>query len=492
MTTASVRGNSNQPHWMRYLNTQVTWPSKSLQLGVLASVDLIIVAVSITLAAFGRYGMDAFIRIQATGEVTLWQYAAIGGGWLFALWIVGSYGVQLLQSGVEEFRRVATASALLFGVIGTFCYLTQNDFSRGLFLLLFLIGVPLLLLGRFVRRMLLNNLRRRGYFQSPILVAGAAVSVDEIAAVLRRERWLGYRVVGALTPNDLTETPAGVPVLGRTHDVANIVRGTDMYGVVFTEGAFPEGSSHFRRTAWQLEQMDIEMMVVPAMTDISAERITPRPIAGLPLVMIDRPQAQQAGRWVKRLFDILGSALFLTVASPILGLVALAVKLEDGGPVLFSQVRVGRNGELFNCLKIRSMVVDAEARKAELMKQNQGAGVLFKMAKDPRITRIGSFIRRFSIDEVPQFWNVLRGDMSLVGPRPALPTEVALYDRDTSRRLDVRPGLTGLWQVSGRSNLSWEETVRLDLFYVDNWSMMQDMTIMARTAKAVLGSSGAY
>jgi len=231
---------------------------------------------------------------------------------------------------------------------------------------------------------------------------------------------------------------------------------------------------------------------VPALTDISSERLTARPVAGLPLVQVDRPQAMEASRWIKRTFDILGSSLFLLFASPILLAVAIAIKLEDGGPIFFKQVRVGRRGDEFECFKIRSMVVDAEARKAELESQNEGNGVLFKMARDPRITRVGQFIRRFSIDEVPQFWNVLRGDMSLVGPRPALPREVAQYDRDAVRRLDVRPGLTGLWQVSGRSDLSWDETVRLDVYYVDNWSVMQDVSIMMRTAGAVLASRGAY
>ena len=200
----------------------------------------------------------------------------------------------------------------------------------------------------------------------------------------------------------------------------------------------------------------------------------------------------EASRWTKRAFDIVGSGLLLLVAAPIIAATALAIKLEDRGPVFFKQVRVGRRGEQFECLKIRSMVVDAEARKAELEAMNEGAGVLFKMARDPRITRVGAFIRRFSIDEIPQFWNVFRGDMSLVGPRPALPKEVALYDRDAVRRLDVRPGLTGLWQVSGRSDLPWDETVRLDSYYVDNWSFMQDLAIMLRTARAVVSSRGAY
>jgi exopolysaccharide biosynthesis polyprenyl glycosylphosphotransferase len=189
---------------------------------------------------------------------------------------------------------------------------------------------------------------------------------------------------------------------------------------------------------------------------------------------------------------VLGSSILLLLAAPVMGLVALAIKLEDGGPVVFRQTRVGLRGEEFDCLKFRSMVLDAEARLAELMAANEGSGPLFKMTHDPRITRVGRFIRRFSLDELPQLWNALRGDMSLVGPRPALPTEVAQYDSDTRRRLDVRPGLTGLWQVSGRSNLSWDDTVRLDLYYVDNWSMIQDLMILARTAKAVVGSSGAY
>ncbi|MBI5028239.1 MAG: exopolysaccharide biosynthesis polyprenyl glycosylphosphotransferase, partial [Actinobacteria bacterium] len=203
-------------------------------------------------------------------------------------------------------------------------------------------------------------------------------------------------------------------------------------------------------------------------------------------------QAIEAARWIKRLFGVVGSALLLLLPSPVMGLVALAIKLEDRGPVMFRQTRVGRKGQVFECLKFRSMSVDAEARLAALMAKNEGAGPLFKMTNDPRITRVGRFIRRFSLDELPQLWNALRGDMSLVGPRPALPTEVAQYDSDTRRRLDVRPGLTGLWQVSGRSNLSWDDTVRLDLYYVDNWSMVQDLMILAKTAKAVVGSAGAY
>jgi exopolysaccharide biosynthesis polyprenyl glycosylphosphotransferase len=274
-------------------------------------------------------------------------------------------------------------------------------------------------------------------------------------------------------------------------DTVQVIAEHDIQTVVFAEGSFA-APADFRRMAWELEEQDVHMIVVPALTDISAQRLDVRPVAGLPLVDVDRPQAIEAARWIKRSADILGSAVLLLLASPVMALVALAIKLEDGGPVIFRQRRVGLKGDEFDCLKFRSMCIDAEARLAALAAQNEGAGPLFKLTRDPRITRVGRFIRRFSLDELPQLWNALRGDMSLVGPRPALPTEVAQYDSDTRRRLDVRPGLTGLWQVSGRSNLSWDDTVRLDLYYVDNWSMVQDLMILARTAKAVVGSSGAY
>jgi exopolysaccharide biosynthesis polyprenyl glycosylphosphotransferase len=217
-----------------------------------------------------------------------------------------------------------------------------------------------------------------------------------------------------------------------------------------------------------------------------------RPVAGLPLLHVEQPQTGEAGGLSKRLFDLVTATTGLVVLSPLLLLLALAVKLQDGGPVLFRQARVGRNGETFHMLKFRSMVVDAEARLAELRERNDFDDVLFKMKQDPRVTRLGRFLRKYSLDELPQLANVVRGEMSMVGPRPPLPAEVDRYGRDVHRRLLVRPGITGLWQVSGRSGLSWDESVRLDLYYVDNWSMVSDLVIIAKTVKAVLRSHGAY
>jgi exopolysaccharide biosynthesis polyprenyl glycosylphosphotransferase len=334
-------------------------------------------------------------------------------------------------------------------------------------------------------------IHRQGGLMTPIVVAGDSGHVDEIAKVLRRETWLGYKVVGAVTRYRGDTTPNGLPILGQVTDTVDVIKNHDIATVIFAEGSF-QSPADFRRMAWELEEHEIHMIVVPALTDISAQRLDVRPVAGLPLVDVARPQAIAAARWIKRTWDAAGAAVLLLLASPVMALVALAIKIEDGGPVLFRQTRVGLRGEDFQCLKFRSMVMDAEARLAELAAANEGSGPLFKMTQDPRITNVGRFIRRFSLDELPQLWNALRGDMSLVGPRPALPSEVAQYDSDTRRRLDVRPGLTGLWQVSGRSNLSWEDTVRLDLYYVDNWSLIQDVMILFRTAKAIVGSSGAY
>jgi exopolysaccharide biosynthesis polyprenyl glycosylphosphotransferase len=283
-----------------------------------------------------------------------------------------------------------------------------------------------------------------------------------------------------------------VPVVGNTARAAESALATKADLIVFTEGAFPSAVD-FRRIAWDLEGHHVGMAVVPSLSDISSGRMRMRPVGGLPLVHVEPPQSLGAARWSKRAFDVLGATLLLLLASPVMLVFAIASKLQDGGPVLFRQTRVGRDGELFECLKFRSMVVDAEARLAGITHLNQNAdGVLFKAQHDPRITRVGAFMRRYSIDELPQLINVVNGDMSLVGPRPALPAEVRRYVPDVQRRLHVRPGVTGLWQVSGRSDLSWEDTVRLDLYYVDNWSVVQDLSILTKTVHAVLRSRGAY
>ena len=333
-------------------------------------------------------------------------------------------------------------------------------------------------------------LRRRVWLSRGVILAGNPQIIHEILALAIRETWMGYFIVGALLPEGVSRGDLDLPILGSVEDALDVVDQRDIDIVIFADGSFPS-SRGFRRMAWALESHHAQMVVAPALTDIASQRIQVRPVAGIPLVMVEPPSTQQAGRWAKRTFDIVGASLILLLTSPIFLATAIAIWANDHGPVIFKQVRVGKNGEHFECLKFRSMVTNAEEVLKKLNNEGPNA-VMFKMQNDPRITKVGHFIRRFSIDELPQLWNVVRGDMSLIGPRPALPKEVALYAPHVNRRLEVRPGMTGLWQVSGRSDLSWDDTVRLDLYYVDNWSMTQDISILFKTVQAVFGSSGAY
>jgi exopolysaccharide biosynthesis polyprenyl glycosylphosphotransferase len=325
--------------------------------------------------------------------------------------------------------------------------------------------------------------------------------VVELLQDLKRAPRAGYRVVGVCVGEDprhpeKNATPGfvdGVPILGSLDQVAEVARscGADTVAVTSTT-AF--GPSAVRRLSWELEDTDAELILAPALTNIAGPRIHTQPVAGLPLIHVDRPTYRGANKILKKSFDVIGSAAMLVLFSPLLLGVALAIKLTSKGPVFFRQERVGINGTTFRMIKFRSMVIDAESRLATLQTTDRDAGnvVLFKMKNDPRITKVGKFIRRFSIDEVPQLFNVLFGDMSLVGPRPPLKAEVERYEVDARRRLLVKPGMTGLWQVSGRSDLSWDDTVRLDVYYVENWSITADLVILCRTAKAVVSSSGAY
>lgn len=464
-----------------------------IQVIAILATDLLLVTLSTLLAIFGRSALPLSSGAADLEAVVRPIAFSILLAWLVLMALFGVYSPSNLGAGTLEYKRVLLASFSMAATLGISCYLFQYPLSRGFFVLLFAIGTPALVAGRFAMRRLMHSIRARGRLMAPVLIAGTEGHVEEIASVLRRERWLGYKVVGALltSTNRHEVTRTGIPVVGRISDALEAAHEVDAEAVIFAEGSFP-ASSDFRRMAWDFEDANAKMIVVPSLTDVSAERLQIRPVAGLPLVHVEPPQAREASRWLKRTFDFLGAAFLLLLASPLFAAVALAIKLDDGGPVFFKQVRAGRDSRPFHCLKFRSMSLDAEARLAQLQAHNQGNGVLFKMAKDPRITRVGRFIRRFSIDEVPQFINVLRGEMSLVGPRPALLTEVANYEADVHRRLHVRPGLTGLWQVSGRSDLSWEDTVRLDLYYVDNWSIVQDLTIMARTFWAVVRPRGAY
>ncbi len=455
--------------------------------------DVVTLALAVFLAMIGRQELTFFNPASDVADYVSVAAGPLLLGWAAMLLAVGAYSRDIFGAGTEEYKLVLKASLLSAGLVGIGCFLTRFPLSRGFFVLAFVIGVPLLLTWRLVFRRSIQQTRKHGHLREGVIIAGNPRHIDELAAVLRRESWLGYTVLGALaTPGQpLVETAAGIPVLGTTQDTMSAIESVDADVIIFADGAF--ASAHeMRRAMWELEGEAVRTIVVPSLTDVSSERLKVRPVAGLPLVHVDAPRTLHASHWAKRVFDVVGSASLLLLLSPLLLATAMWIKFHDGGRVVFRQTRIGRDGKPFDCLKFRSMVHNAEQLRTELETDHERSSVLFKMVDDPRVTRPGRLIRRLSIDELPQLINVLLGQMSLVGPRPPLPHEAARYSSDMSRRLRVRPGLTGLWQVSGRSDLTWEETVRLDLYYVDNWSMVQDLNILARTVSAVLSSRGAY
>jgi exopolysaccharide biosynthesis polyprenyl glycosylphosphotransferase len=413
-------------------------------------------------------------------------------GWILSITFVGGYDERTFGAGSEEFRRIFNSSFIVLALIGCACYLAQYPLSRSFFFTALVLTPLLLLDGRMILRLLLKGARRRGLLGHRVMIVGAANHVLEVKEVLDRESWLGYQVVGSLAPE---RTPRPVDWSGplpwqaaRTAAMARALRAD----VVFLAGGAFSSSTEMRRLAWELEHEAIQVIIAPSVTDVSSERVSVRPVGGLPLIHLEKPRSADAVRRAKRTFDIVLTMVLIVLASPLLIVAAAHVWLNDRGPVLFGQTRIGRDAKPFRVWKFRTMVTNAEELLSELHDREGYEGGLFKMADDPRVTRPGRWLRRFSVDELPQLFNVLRGEMSLVGPRPPLGHEVAQYSDDVARRLRVRPGMTGLWQVSGRSDLSWSEAIRLDLYYVDNWSMVQDLTILARTFGAVVGSRGAY
>ena len=346
---------------------------------------------------------------------------------------------------------------------------------------------------RFIARKRLHAQQKAGRNVRRVIVVGSAYAAADLTAILTREPHCGMTVVGVCVPPSNLDTArdAALTVLGDLTAVPELVDIHHADAVAVTGGDAMR-HHYLRELAWSLEGAGVELLVHPGLIEVAGPRMHIRPYVGLPLLHVEQPHFAGWRRFVKRATDISLSGLGLLVISPVLALIALAIRLGDGGPVLYRQIRVGLDGSTFTMLKFRSMHTNAEARLAALRAQNPNIGLMFKMESDPRITRVGRFLRRWSLDELPQLFNVLAGTMSLVGPRPPLQSEVAVYEDHAHRRLLVTPGLTGLWQVSGRSLLSWEETVRLDLRYVENWTLSLDLLIMWKTFFAVLAKRGAF
>ena len=412
--------------------------------------------------------------------------------WLAALWLAGGYDVRFVGVGSDEYRKVLNAGVGLTAAVALFSYTVNLQLSRG-YVVIALPSVTMFdLVARYVIRKRLHRQRASGLWMLSVVAVGHEPAVADLVTELGRDRYHGLTVVGACVaqPSGCSEI-AGVPVYGGLDDVAAAV---DKYGAdTVAVLACPEMDGiRLRSLAWELEKTGTDLCVSPALLDVAGPRTTIRPTAGLTLLHVDHPQLTGIRLVIKDLFDRCAAAAGLILLSPLMALLGVTIWLHDRGPALFTQVRVGKDGRTFKIYKFRTMVVDAEARKDQLLASNDSDGVLFKLRIDPRVTAVGAYLRRWSIDELPQLLNVFLGDMSLVGPRPALPAEAAKYADHVRRRLVVKPGLTGLWQVNGRSNLTWDESVRLDLRYVENWSFALDLQILWKTLSVLIRRSGAY
>jgi exopolysaccharide biosynthesis polyprenyl glycosylphosphotransferase len=416
--------------------------------------------------------------------------------WLVALSLFHCYDDRVIGYGVEEYRRIVSATFKLAAAIAITLYLLDIGVSRGFLAISFGTGTATLVAGRLLANKRLHRARARGGgWSRRVLVVGGAAHVTELVHQLLRGGSTGYQVVGACIPDALWAPEAqrigDVPVVGTFKTILSdaVAVGADTVAVT-ASGELT--ASRLRRLGWQLEGTDIDLVVAPALTDVAGPRIHTKPVAGLPMIHVEAPEFRGARKVVKELVDRTLALGMLLVASPLCLLIALAIKLDSRGPVLFRQTRIGRGGKEFGLLKFRTMVRGAHTMRNVLADNNETDGLLFKMRNDPRITRVGRLLRKWSLDELPQLANVVFGQMSLVGPRPPLPEEVARYDGDIARRLLVKPGITGLWQVSGRSDLSWLDGIRLDLFYVENWSLATDLVILWKTFGAVVRGRGAY
>jgi exopolysaccharide biosynthesis polyprenyl glycosylphosphotransferase len=462
------------------------WEAGYLRAVLLA--DLVIVAVALRV---GLLLTDGSLAGQVPGAIA----GITGMVLLVSMATCRVWERRILGQGAEEFRRLGNAVLAAMFLLGlTALAMDVGYFRPWVFGVLPVTGVGLMS-TRYALRRVLHARRRRGHCMYPVLVAGDLDEVADLIGRTRRESYNGWSVTGVCISGQTAASPArevrGVPVIGGLPDVSALARRGD-YAVVAVAPAAHWTRQRLRELAWELEGSPAELVVAPTLMEVTGPRLHVAPVYGLTLLRVSQPTFTGLRWMLKSAGDRVAALLALIVIAPVLLAVALAIKCGEGGPVLFRQQRVGKGGRLFGMLKFRSMVVDAERRRSQLDHVNEGAGLLFKVRADPRVTRVGAVLRRYSLDELPQLVNVLTGDMSMVGPRPPLPAEAEQYGYEARRRLLVKPGLTGLWQVSGRSELSWEETVSLDLRYVENWSFAMDAVILWKTLGAVLRGHGAY
>lgn len=450
------------------------------------------VATALVVASIGIF----FGARDAANWHEKWGILAFGTELLVlgALAVIRAWAPAVLGQGAEEFRRLgrslftATVVLALGGIALT---------SRNIKLWIF-VAIPAIafvtMTERYLLRLWLHKQRKEGQCLRPVLAAGSPATVRDLITRTRKFPHLGWRVEAVCTTDGLGldgDQLDGVPVVGQLTDVASHVH-RDGYRVVAVTPDPHWSPDRLQRLAWNLEGSDAEMVVAPVLMEVAGPRLHVDAVLGIPLLRVSMPTFTGGRRAIKGVVDRMGAALLLILFAPLMVLVGLLVVVDSRGGALYRQRRVGKDGREFTIFKFRTMVSGAHGARAQLADRNEGAGLLFKLHRDPRVTRVGAVLRRYSIDELPQLFNVLTGSMSLVGPRPPLPEESAAYGPDIRRRLLVKPGLTGLWQISGRSDLPWQEAVRLDLRYVEDWSLALDTVILWKTLRAVLQGQGAY
>lgn len=463
---------------------------------VLLVLDVLLIGLAGALGLALRFadGSAGSLRLDGGRQV---PYEVLAAGfvpaWVGLIVLCRGYEARFVGTGSDEFKRIINASFIFTALIGTTAFLLQAQLSRGFVAITMPLGVGLLLLGRYGARKVLHRLRARGRAQHRCIVIGTREEAQALTNRITSESFAGMRVVGVCLPDWETGDVLldGVPVrdLGAARHLGDVL-GRVGATTVAVAGSGALSGQELRELSWAIEGKGVDLALAPGLTDVAGPRVHVRPVAGLPLLYVEEPTFGGGRRFVKVALDLVLAASMLVVLAPLLLVVAVLVRREDGGPVFYRQERVGRSGDVFRIWKFRTMRVGADQMRADL--SNEADGPLFKVRKDPRLTRCGVWLRAYSLDELPQLLNVLSGSMSLVGPRPPLPSEVELYSEHVHRRLLVKPGMSGLWQISGRADLEWDEAVRLDLYYVENWSVTFDLMILWKTVFAVLQRRGAY
>jgi exopolysaccharide biosynthesis polyprenyl glycosylphosphotransferase len=460
--------------------------SRTAKLAVVASDALAIIAAMVLAAS-----IRAVISETPEALGPLWLIGAIAlPVWLAVFARYRLYSGAAVASQAAEVSRVVHAVAAASVCTALLVTVTDADVSRAWLLLLFVTALVTVLVSRGVVRLMFRRARAHGRLKRRVVVVGTNGEALGVVHMLAMDSDLGYEVVGLVETGSNPDVVAPVPVLGELSDVFRIIDGLDVNGAIIATSAMDVGDAN--RLARDLMELGYHVEFTSGLVDIAAGRLIVRPLGRRPMMYIEPVRRFGWRAFAKRVFDVTVASIGLIFAAPVLLASALAIKLDSRGGVFFTQERVGKNGTTFMCMKLRTMVADAEQMRAQLQAQNDADGPLFKLRDDPRVTKVGGFLRRSSLDELPQLWNVLKGEMSIVGPRPAIPSEVSGWTEELRNRLRVRPGITGMWQVNGRSSASFDEYVRLDLYYVDNWTLLTDVGIVLKTLPTVLFRRGAY